>query len=81
MYLVSSYLPQFQNPVCANPSESIATLPPFCPIEGHKWFDQISNQWESQKNRFAFEISRSCRIAFEYEPLALLQYKMVYGVW
>ncbi len=33
-------------------SESIATHPPFGPIEGHKWFDQISNQWESQKNRF-----------------------------
>ncbi len=35
-------------------SESIATLPPFGPIEGLKWFDQISSQWESQKNRFAF---------------------------
>ncbi len=34
--------------------ESIATLPPFGPIEGYKWFDQISSQWESQKNRFAF---------------------------
>jgi hypothetical protein len=34
--------------------ESIATLPPFSPIEGQKWFDQISSQWESQKNRFAF---------------------------
>ncbi len=34
-------------------TESIATLPPFGPIEGHKWFDQISSQWESQKNRFA----------------------------
>ncbi len=33
--------------------ESIATLPPFGPIEGQKWFDQISSQWESQKNRFA----------------------------
>jgi len=22
-------------------------------IEGNKWFDQISSQWESQKNRFA----------------------------
>jgi hypothetical protein len=32
---------------------SIATLPPFGPIEGHKWFGQISSQWESQKNRFA----------------------------
>ncbi len=52
--------------------ESVATLPPFSPIEGQKWFDQISRQWESQKNRFAliyfgkiqflppFEISRSC---------------------
>ncbi len=34
-------------------SESIATLPPFGPIEGHMWFEQISSQWESQKNRFA----------------------------
>jgi hypothetical protein len=34
-------------------SESIATLPPFDPIEGQKWFDRISSQWESQKNRFA----------------------------
>ena len=28
-------------------------LPPFGPIEGHKWFDQISSEWESQKNRGA----------------------------
>jgi len=34
-------------------SESVATLPPFSPIERQKWFDQISSQWESQKNRFA----------------------------
>jgi hypothetical protein len=34
-------------------SESVATLPPFGPIEGQKWFDRISSQWESQKNRFA----------------------------
>jgi hypothetical protein len=34
--------------------ESIATLPPFGPLEGHKWFSKISSQWESQKNRFAF---------------------------
>ncbi len=34
-------------------TESVATLPPFGPIEGQKWFDQISSQWESQKNRFA----------------------------
>jgi len=33
--------------------ESVATLPPFSPIEGQKWFDQISSQWESQKNWFA----------------------------
>jgi len=33
--------------------ESVATLPPFSPIEEQKWFDQISSQWESQKNRFA----------------------------
>ncbi len=34
-------------------AESVATLPPFGPIEGQKWFDRISSQWESQKNRFA----------------------------
>jgi hypothetical protein len=34
-------------------SESVATVPPFSPIEGQKWFIQISSQWESQKNRFA----------------------------
>ncbi len=34
-------------------TESVATLPPFSPIEVQKWFDQISSQWESQKNRFA----------------------------
>ncbi len=34
-------------------TESVATLPPFSPIEGRKWFDQIFSQWESQKNRFA----------------------------
>ncbi len=34
--------------------ESIATLTSFGPIEWHKWFFQISSQWESQKNRFAF---------------------------
>ncbi len=33
--------------------ESVATLPPFGPIEGQKWFDRISSQWESPKNRFA----------------------------
>ncbi len=33
--------------------ESVATLPPFGPIEGQKWFDRISSQWECQKNRFA----------------------------
>ncbi len=35
-------------------TESIATLPPFGPIEGQKWFDQIFSQWESPKNRFAY---------------------------
>ncbi len=35
-------------------SELIATLPPFGPIEGHKWFFQISSQWESQEDQFAF---------------------------
>jgi hypothetical protein len=33
--------------------ESVATPPPFCPIEGQKWFDQISSQWESEESRFA----------------------------
>jgi hypothetical protein len=26
------------------PEESVATLPPFGPIEGQKWFDRISSQ-------------------------------------
>jgi len=39
--------------ICFRQAESVATLPPFSPIEGQKWFDQISSQWESQKNRFA----------------------------
>ncbi len=43
----------FHHDVKSAQPESIATLPPFGPIEGHKWFDQISSQWESQKNRFA----------------------------
>ncbi len=56
--------------------KSIATLPSFGPIEGHKRFFQISSQWESQKNCLqlsllakssfylpAFEISRSFRTA------------------
>ncbi len=34
-------------------TESIATLPPFGPIEGQKWFDRISSQSESQMNRLA----------------------------
>jgi hypothetical protein len=42
------------NKIRTRESESIATLPPFGPIEGHKRFFQISSQWESQKNRFAF---------------------------
>ncbi len=41
-----------KNPANGCSPESIATPPPFGPIEGHKWFDQISSQWESQKNRF-----------------------------
>ncbi len=64
---------------CSHP-ESIATLPPFGAIEGHKFF-QISSLWESQKNWFAsisfrlwakssfylpvFEISRLCRTVSE----------------
>ncbi len=45
----------WENGICLrlSPPESVATLPPFSPIEGQKWFDQISSQWESQKNRFA----------------------------
>ena len=46
-----------QREVCSRNTyipESVATLPPFGPIEGQKWFDRISSQWESQKNRFAF---------------------------
>ncbi len=35
-------------------TESIATLPPFGPIQRKKWFDQMSSQWESRKNRLAF---------------------------
>jgi hypothetical protein len=35
-------------------TESVTTPPPFGPIEGNKWFDQISSQWESQRNRFEF---------------------------
>jgi hypothetical protein len=34
-------------PLCL--PQSIAKLPPFGPIEGNKWFDQISSQWEVQK--------------------------------
>ncbi len=37
-----------------NGFESIVTLSPFGPIEGHKWFFQISRQEEFQKIRFAF---------------------------
>ncbi len=32
------------NKFCDWTPESIATLPPFGPIEGQKWFDQISSQ-------------------------------------
>ncbi len=35
-------------------TESMSTLPPFGPIEGHKWLFQISSQWEAWKNRFAY---------------------------
>ncbi len=28
---------------------AIATLPPFGPIEGNKWFDQIPSQWVPEK--------------------------------
>jgi len=31
-----------------------SSIPAFGHKEGHKWFFQISSQWESQKNRFAF---------------------------
>ncbi len=43
----------FKHFVGGSCTESVATLPPFSPIEGQKWFDQISSQWESQKNRFS----------------------------
>jgi hypothetical protein len=36
---------------------TLRKLLPFGPIEGHKSFFQISSQWESQKNRFAFASS------------------------
>jgi hypothetical protein len=63
-------------------TESIVTFPQFSLIEGHKWFFQISSQWESQKNRLtftslkakssfylrAFEISHSCRTASAVYP-------------
>ncbi len=46
-----------QNPVFTflwlRSPQSIATLLPSGLIEGHKWFFQISSQWESHKNRFA----------------------------
>ncbi len=52
---VNKYLANFSYVnLLFNSSESIVTLPPFGHIEGHKWFFQISSQWESQKNRFAF---------------------------
>jgi hypothetical protein len=31
----------------------MTTLPPFGPMEGQKWFGQISSEWESKRNRFA----------------------------
>ncbi len=37
-----------------NPTPPESKLPPFGPIEGQKWFDQISSHWEYQKNLFAF---------------------------
>ncbi len=37
----------------ATTAESIATLPPFGPIDWQKWFFKISSQWESQKIQFA----------------------------
>ncbi len=42
----------------SGPPESVATLPPFSPIEGQKWFDQISSQWESQKNPVCIDLFR-----------------------
>ncbi len=67
----------FTQPVCELFSCTIfLSVPPFGPIEGQKWFFQISSQWESQKNQLhllisakssfylpAFEIFRSCRTA------------------
>ncbi len=39
-------------------AESIATLPSFGPIEGQKWFFQISSQWESQEEQVCIDIFR-----------------------
>ncbi len=52
--------------------ESMATLPPFDPIEGHKWFFSRFPASLSAKSSFylpAFEISRSCRTASEQNSL------------
>ncbi len=49
-----STVPFSDRPNVHTQAESIATLPPFGLIEGHKWFFQISSQWAFQKNRFAF---------------------------
>ncbi len=51
-------------------TQSIDTLPPFSPIEGHKWFFQISSQRESQKSRFAL-ISFGKNPVFTSLPLLL----------
>ncbi len=70
--------------------EAVVTLPPFGPIEGQKWFFQISSQWESQrtglhlslsaKSSFylpAFDISCSCRTTSAAVPV--LQGEGLYG--
>jgi hypothetical protein len=43
-------------------TESIATLPPFGPIEGHKWFFQISSQWSL--TRTGLQLSLSAKYSF-----------------
>ncbi len=49
----SAFAPMWTSPVSGVQSP-YAMLPPFGAIEGHQWFFQISSQWESQKNLFAF---------------------------
>ncbi len=72
MYL---YRPYF--PLPPNHSESVATLPPFVPIEGQKWFFQISIQWESQKKRFVFIFFGK----IQFLPACICRPFMSYYLW